>query len=162
MSVSKNSSSARLETEDVRETLAEKDSSSKGHVQGASAAVKGCVARELAPFLSEVGRDDGTHGVYVVRLRTEVLGKKKFAEVNPNRHPSGQCLYVGLTGLSPSKRFENHKENYKASRWVRDYGIELLPRFYEPLNKMSYERADQVEEFLAEFLREKGHAVWQK
>jgi len=162
MSLSKTRSSARLETEVAQETLKEKDSSSKGNVQGASAAEKSCVARELAPFLNEVGRDDGTHGVYVVRLRQEVLGKKKFAEANPNRRPSGQCLYVGLTGLSPSKRFENHKDNYKASRWVRDYGIELLPRFYEPLNKMSYERADEVEELLAEYLRENGHAVWQK
>lgn len=162
MIASKIKTSVRQDLEDVQQTLTEESSSSKEDTRKTGSAKKSCVARELAPSLDEVGRDGGTHGVYVVRLRQDVLGKKKFAEANPNRDSSGLCLYVGLTGLSPEKRFENHKDNYKASRWVRDFGTTLLPRFYEPLNKMSYERADDVEEILAEFLRDKGHAVWQK
>lgn len=124
--------------------------------------VEHAVESELASSLDGVGRDDGRHRVYVVRLDPEVLCKKTFTDANPDRDASGLCLYVGLTGLTPSQRLENHKNDYKASRWVRDYGLGLMPRLYEPLNKMSYSRADEVEEILASFLREKGHAVWQK
>jgi hypothetical protein len=123
---------------------------------------KNCVDRELVPSLSGIGQEDGTHNVYVAHLTRDVLGKKKFSEANPERSSSGLCLYVGLTGLSPTERFKNHKSGYKASRWVREYGRGLLPRFYAGLNKMSYSRAEEVEVVLAEFLREKGHAVWQK
>ena len=121
---------------------------------------QGLVGSELVPSLDGVGDENGTHRVYVVRLERKVLGKKKFTDANPNRSASGLCLYVGLTGLPPRERFENHKKDYKASRWVRDYGIDLMPRFYEPLNKMTYDRAEEVEDILASFLRENGHAVW--
>jgi hypothetical protein len=66
-----------------------------------------------------------------------------------------------MTGLTPAERFDNHKSGYKASRWVRNFGIELLPDFYTWLNRMSYETAQEVEEDLASHLRSLGHAVWQ-
>lgn len=38
----------------------------------------------------------------------------------------------------------------------------LLPEIYSDLNPMSYDRAQRMEEALAEELREEGYAVWQK
>lgn len=176
MSISKPTSRARLETEDARKNLAEKTPSSKRNVQGASAAEKSCVAREFAPSLKNIGQEDGSCCVYVVRLKRGVLNKKKFVEANRDGPLSGQnfssqnfssqsfsglCLYVGHTAHAPSERFRKHKADHWASRWVRDYGTELLPRFYTSLDRMPRKKAREVEELLAEFLREKGHAVWQ-
>ena len=127
-----------------------------------AAAPASSVERRLAPCLSGIGQEEAKCSVYVVRLEREVLGKKKFADANPERSDSGLCLYVGQTAHSPSDRFQKHKSGHRASRWVRDYGIELLPRFYEPLNKMGRHQAEEVEKILAGFLRLEGHAVWQK
>jgi len=110
---------------------------------------------------SETGRSDGSHCVYVVRLSEGVLEKRKFIHANPDRDPYKECLYVGLTGLTPAERFGNHKANHKASRWVRDYGIELMPHLYTVLNRMPYDVAKEMEVKLAEMLREHGYAVWQ-
>jgi hypothetical protein len=115
-----------------------------------------------ATSASATCKANGTHSVYVVRLSRKVLGKTKFARANPERDPDKPCLYVGLTGLTPRERFANHKSGYKASRWVRDYGIELLPEIYSDLNPMPYDQAQRMEEALAEELREQGYAVWQK
>ena len=38
--------------------------------------------------------------------------------------------YVGMTGLSPEQRFENHKNGIKAARIVRRCGERLVPRLY--------------------------------
>ena len=103
-----------------------------------------------------------THNVYVVELRSDILEVKKFADANPDRHPRKCCYYVGMTGLSPEARFANHKKGYRASRFVRKYGIELRPEEYERYNPMTYYEACRMEETLAEDLRAKGHAVWQK
>ena len=52
------------------------------------------------------------HSVYVVYLR--------------NPKGDGKAgYYVGLTGLSPEQRFENHKKGIKAARVVRLYGERL-------------------------------------
>jgi len=118
------------------------------------------IVRAFSPV--ETGQSDESHCVYIVRLSDDVLTKKRFAQANPDRKPDTWCLYVGMTGLTPEERFENHKSNYKASRWVRDYGIELMPELYEPLNRMSYDAAQRIERELAGFLRTLGFAVWQK
>jgi predicted GIY-YIG superfamily endonuclease len=116
-------------------------------------------APELSDF--DTGREDGTHSVYVVRLESAALQKKKFAEANAWCDRSKPCFYVGLTGRPVETRFAQHKSDYKASRWVRDFGIELVPSLYEPLNGMSYSTADAVEEVLARVLRSRGFPVWQ-
>lgn len=36
-------------------------------------------------------------------------------------------VYVGQTARDAEERFEQHKSGYKASRWVRDFGLELVP-----------------------------------
>ena len=104
------------------------------------------------------------YSVYVIELSNEVLKNKKFLAANP-QYKSGTPtipLYVGMTGLTPEQRFENHKKGYKACRFVKQYGIRLLPSLYASFNPMSYDEAASMEIELAEKLREEGYAVWQK
>lgn len=71
------------------------------------------------------------------------------------------ALYVGMTGLSPEERFGNHKAGYKSSRWVRRYGIGLLPALYRHLNPLDWEPATKAEVDLANALRSTGIRVEQ-
>jgi hypothetical protein len=67
-----------------------------------------------------------------------------------------------MTGLSPRERFRNHKAGYKANRYVRDYGLYLVPRLYRKFNPMTYKEAEKKESALARELRAQGYPVWQK
>ena len=102
----------------------------------------------------------GSHSVYAVELDPDVLGRRKFREANPDYLPGMPCVYVGLTGLTPEERLLNHTSGYKASRYVRDFGIDLLPDLYEHLNPLPFEEAERMEEVLALVLRKAGYAVW--
>lgn len=86
------------------------------------------------------------HSIYVVLL--------EFA-------PDNHGLYVGLTGLTPEERFRNHKSGHKASRWVKRYGIGLLPALYRHLNPLGWEAATDAEVALAEALARMGIRVKQ-
>ncbi len=101
------------------------------------------------------------HSVYVVELDSAVLHLKRFAQANPGHDPGKPPLYVGMTGIDPDDRFDNHKRGYKGNRYVRNYGLRLLPDLYERYNPMTYKEAAAKEEELARVLRSKGHAVWQ-
>jgi hypothetical protein len=103
-----------------------------------------------------------THNIYVVALDRSVLKVRRFAQANPNHDPQKACLYVGMTGLTPDERYANHKRGYRASRYVRKYGMFLRRKLYEKYNPMTYEDAQKMEVELAQRLRAKGHAVWQK
>jgi len=93
------------------------------------------------------GRSSLHHSVYVVYLR--------------NPKGDGKAgYYVGMTGLTPEQRFENHKRGFKAARVVRRFGERLVPRLYQHLNPMSFEEAKQMEIVLAESLRRRGYAVF--
>jgi hypothetical protein len=105
--------------------------------------------------------DAASHNVYVVRLDSAVLKVKKFRDANPDYVDGKPCVYVGMTGLAPEERFENHKKGYKANRFVRKYGLYLMRQKFERLNPMRWEKARRMEEKLAEKLRGKGFAVWQ-
>jgi predicted GIY-YIG superfamily endonuclease len=87
------------------------------------------------------------HNVYVVYLR------------NPNGDGKAG-YYVGMTGLSPEQRFENHKRGYKAAGVVKRFGERLVPKLYEHLNPMPYAKAKAMESMLAESLRKRGFAVY--
>jgi predicted GIY-YIG superfamily endonuclease len=99
------------------------------------------------------------HHVYVVLLDKAVLKERKVAVANPKRDPKKPCLYVGMTGIPPIERFQNHKDGCKASHYVQKHGVRLLPELYEYLNPMPYEAACQMEKDLAEDLREQGYTV---
>jgi hypothetical protein len=99
------------------------------------------------------------HHVYVVLLSEEAGRDPWIRRLNPRRDPSKPALYVGMTGLPPEQRFENHLEGLKSSRYVKKYGVKLLPEMYEYLNPMPYEAALQMELELAEELRDQGYTV---
>jgi predicted GIY-YIG superfamily endonuclease len=79
------------------------------------------------------------------------------------RNPKGDGkagYYVGMTGLSPERRFENHKQGRKAARIVTRCGERLVPRLYAHLNPMPYAKALQIEADLADSLRKRGFIVY--
>jgi hypothetical protein len=97
----------------------------------------------------------------VVLLSKDVLYEPKFKRCNPDYDPSKPCVYVGMTGQSPDIRFDKHKAGIKANRYVKQYGLRLMPELYECYNPMPYEAALDMEVELAIALREQGYGVWQ-
>ena len=89
----------------------------------------------------------GHHNVYVVYLR------------NP-RGDGKAAYYVGMTGLEPEQRFQNHKQGIKAAGVVRRFGERLVPRLYAHLNPMPYAKAKDMEVILADSLRKRGFVVY--
>jgi hypothetical protein len=87
------------------------------------------------------------HSVYVVYLR-DPKGDGKAG------------YYVGMTGLSPEERFENHKRGYKSAVVVTRCGERLVPRLYQHLNPMPYAKAVEMEAALADSLRKRGYLVY--
>ena len=89
----------------------------------------------------------GHHSVYVVYLR----------------NPAGDGragYYVGMTGLTPEERFQNHKAGIKSARVVRRFGVRLVPKLYAHLNPMSFADAVAAETRLADELRAQGYQVF--
>ena len=101
------------------------------------------------------------HCVYVVLLSTDVLNEPRFRRANPGYDPSKPCVYVGMTGLSPDERFDKHKAGIKSNKFVRLYGLRLMPELYEIYNPMPYGAARDMEVELAIGLQEEGYGVWQ-
>lgn len=99
--------------------------------------------------------------VYVIELSRDVLREKRFCRANPAYAGNKPCVYVGMTGLDPDIRFDKHKAGIQANRYVREYGLRLLPALYEIYNPMPYDGAREMEVELAIGLRESGYAVWQ-
>jgi predicted GIY-YIG superfamily endonuclease len=99
------------------------------------------------PKKKRKSRKSDHHSVYVVFLR--------------NPKGDGKAgYYVGMTGLSPERRFENHKQGLKAARIVKRCGERLVPRLYAHLNPMPYAKALQIEADLADSLRKRGFVVY--
>ena len=89
----------------------------------------------------------GHHSVYVVYLR--------------NPRGDGQAgYYVGMTGLAPEVRFQNHKRGIKSARVVKKYGERLVPKLYAHLNPMPFQKAQEMEGLLADSLRKRGYIVF--
>jgi hypothetical protein len=99
------------------------------------------------------------HNVYVVLLSPAVGKFRKVRAENPSRDPGKPCVYVGMTGLAPEERFANHKTGLKDAWVVKRYGLRLLPELYAHLNPMPFEAAAQMEQDLAEDLRQSGYTV---
>ena len=87
------------------------------------------------------------HSVYVIFLR------------NP-RGDGRAGYYVGMTGLTPDARFENHKKGIKAAGIVTRCGERLVPKLYAHLNPMTYAEALAMETQLADELRAQGYLVY--
>lgn len=95
--------------------------------------------------MSRSGKDH--HCVYVIYLR------------NP-RGDGKAGYYVGMTGLTPEQRFENHKLGIKSAGVVKRCGERLVPRLYAHLNPMPYAKAKEMELWLADSLRKRGFVVY--
>lgn len=85
--------------------------------------------------------------VYVVEL------------ARPGPMPS---VYVGSSAFPPAERFRHHKAGGVAtSRYVRRYGVRLLPELFAHLNPMQSRReAHLAERGLRRALREQGFRVF--
>jgi hypothetical protein len=101
------------------------------------------------------------YSVYVVELSPDVLYEARFRKANPDYVIGKPCVYVGMTGLDPDVRFDKHKVGIQANRFVKEFGLRLLPTLYEVYNPMPYEGAREMEVELAIGLREAGYGVWQ-
>ena len=101
------------------------------------------------------------HHVYVVELSDRVWNEPGFRRANPDYQLGKPFVYVGMTGLDPDLRFDKHKADIQANRFVRDYGLRLRPELYEVYNPMPYEAAREMEVELGIALREAGFGVWQ-
>jgi hypothetical protein len=101
------------------------------------------------------------HSVYVILLSRDVLFELRFKRCNPQYDPAKPCVYVGMTGLNPDDRFDKHKAGVRSNKFVRAYGLRLVPELYACYNPMPYEAARDMEVELAIALREQGYGVWQ-
>jgi hypothetical protein len=101
------------------------------------------------------------HSVYVVLLSNDVLYEPRFRKANPDYATGKPCVYVGMTGLSPDVRLDKHKAGIQSNKFVRLYGLRLMPELYEVYNPMPYEAARDMEVELAIGLQEEGYGVWQ-
>lgn len=101
------------------------------------------------------------HNVYVVELHHDVWYEPRFRAANPGYDGSSLCVYVGMTGLDPVRRFANHKAGYKGNRYVQRFGLRLRPDLYAFFNPMPFEAARTLEAELADDYRRQGWAVWQ-
>jgi hypothetical protein len=101
------------------------------------------------------------YSVYVVELSSDVLYEKRFSMANPGYVFGKPCVYVGMTGLDPDQRFDKHKAGIQSNRYVRKFGLRLMPELYEVYNPLPYDGARDLEVELAIGLREEGFGVWQ-
>ena len=101
------------------------------------------------------------HSVYVIELSKDVLFEPKFMKCNPNYIIGKPCVYVGMTGLDPDIRFDKHKAGIQSNRFVKQYGLKLLPDLYEGFNTMTYDEACKMEIEIGIDLRSAGFGVWQ-
>jgi hypothetical protein len=68
-------------------------------------------------------------------------------------------VYVGMTGLPPAERFDQHKAGIRAAGSVLKRGLELLPGPVAHLQRISRAEAARIESELAEALRAAGLLV---
>ena len=101
------------------------------------------------------------YNVYVVELARSVWEVAAFRRANPGYREGRPFVYVGMTGLDCDLRFDRHKAGIQANRFVREFGLRLLPELYEVYNPMPYDGARDMEVELGIGLREAGYGVWQ-
>lgn len=66
-----------------------------------------------------------------------------------------------MTGLDPDLRFDKHKAGIQSNRYVKIYGLRLLPDLYEGFNPPSHDEAVSLEIEIGIDLRGAGFGVWQ-
>ncbi len=120
----------------------------------------------MHPILDVAERVNWQHthyNLYVVELKAELFSlEHKFREANLGYTPGVKpCVYVGMTGLTPEERLQEHRNGNHSARFVKKYGVRLLPELYTHFNPMPYALATVMEVELARQLRGRGYGVWQ-
>ena len=106
-----------------------------------------------------------TYRVYAIELEPRVYQqRKKMRDANPKYKPMSTgkgCLYVGMTGSTPVKRFLVHMDGGKhAAKVVTKFGRHLRPDLYREYKRMTKADAEEMERYLAARLRKLRYAVW--
>jgi predicted GIY-YIG superfamily endonuclease len=114
----------------------------------------------LCGGLSAPSWSRGHHSVYAIELDKAVWKNRAFRERNPGGAVAG-CLYIGVTGLPPERRFERHRVGTQSGRFVRAHGRRLRLDLVEGFSRLPYRIAACMEPKLAAWLRAQGFAVWQ-
>lgn len=117
------------------------------------------LAARVAALPARYGRRGGDYFVYTVLLAREVAGVGRFAAANPAWGRERPCLYVGMSSRPPLARFRNHLRGHKGSRYVRRFGLCLLPELFDHLNPLDRSGAAALEIDLAADLRAQGYGV---
>jgi len=101
-----------------------------------------------------------SNSVYIIRLQPEVGESSGAKKQNPKRDPGKPCLYVGQTGLSHQERFDVHRAGGQySSKWVHDYGVELIASLNPEPGLMTELDALRAERRAAHALRKDGYTV---
>ena len=70
-------------------------------------------------------------------------------------------VYVGQSAQPPDVRFRQHKDGDKSSKYVRNFGVRLMPRLYRNVRPMPTRTAAlEAEQKLADKLRRMGYCVF--
>ncbi len=110
-----------------------------------------------------------SYSIYVIELSKTVWSESaKFRRANPQYNGVSECLYVGMTSLSPEQRFQKHKSGAKSKKGFKissyfpeKYGLYLRPSLYSEYNTIrSKQEAYRMEEWLAKELKKRRYAVW--
>ncbi len=99
--------------------------------------------------------------LYVIELNKKVGKIIKFRKQSPKFLLGNRCFYVGQSAQKPLIRFKQHKEGYKSNTYAEKYGIRLVPTLYEKYNPIPTRNdAEELEEYLANKLRQERYGVW--
>jgi predicted GIY-YIG superfamily endonuclease len=101
----------------------------------------------------------GHYSIYAIELDRGVQQKAAFRKRNPGM--TGGCLYIGMTGLTPEKRFARHRAGTQSGRYVCEYGVRLRLDLVEGFSRLPFPIAAFMESKLAAWLRAQGFGVWQ-
>ena len=86
----------------------------------------------------------------MVELSAAVCNESRFRNANPGYVLGMSLVYVGMTGPDPDVRFGKLKAGgIQSNRFVRDFGLRLVPGLYEAFNPMPYDGARDMEVELA-------------
>jgi predicted GIY-YIG superfamily endonuclease len=114
----------------------------------------------LCAELSTQAWSRGHHSVYAIELDRAVWKNRAFRERNPGGAARG-CLYIGVTGLAPERRFARHMAGTQSGRFVRAHGRRLRLDLVEGFSRLPYRLAARMEPRLAAWFRAQGFGVWQ-
>jgi predicted GIY-YIG superfamily endonuclease len=96
---------------------------------------------------------------YVGGLSSEVLQLPAAVKQNPGHDPTKPPLYVGITGLHPERRWQQHQAGHNASKWVRRHGLGLRQDLNPMKGPFTELEALRAENRIAARLRREGYLV---